>query len=198
VTEGNLIVANDPVRARYWTRREYDRLIERGFFGEDDRVELLGGQLMVAEPQGSRHAATVSLVADALRTAFGQGWYVTVQLPLALDDQSEPEPDVAVVRGTARDYRDAHPSRPILVVEVAESSGTLDRRHKASLYARALVPDYWIVDLNDESVEVHRRPVSRTRHRGRPRGRSHQPDRRRRPPALSQPRAWIAPPATPG
>jgi Uma2 family endonuclease len=135
-------------------------LIERGFFGEDDRVELLGGQLMVAEPQGSRHAATVSLVADALRTAFGQGWYVTVQLPLALDDQSEPEPDVAVVRGTARDYRDAHPSRPILVVEVAESSGTLDRRHKASLYARALVPDYWIVDLNDESVEVHRRPVS--------------------------------------
>ena len=153
-------MADDPIQTRCWTRREYDRLIESGFFGEDDSVELLGGQLMVAEPQGSRHASTVSLVADALRSAFGHGWYVMVQLPVALDDQSEPEPDVAVVRGTARDYRDAHPSRPVLVVEVAESSGTLDRRHKSSLYARATVPDYWIVDINDELVEVHRQRVS--------------------------------------
>ena len=150
---------DQPVRAWLWTRPEYDRLIESGFFKEDDRVELLGGQLMVAEPQGSRHAATVSLVAETLRTAFGNGWYVIVQLPVALDDQSEPEPDVAVIRGTARDYGDAHPSRPILVVEVAESSRTLDRRHKASLYARALVPDYWIVDVVDNLLEVYRQPV---------------------------------------
>jgi Uma2 family endonuclease len=90
------------IRVRQWTLREYDRLIETGFFHEDDTVELIGGQLMVAEPQGSRHAATISLVADALRAAFGSGWYVMVQLPIALDDDSEPEPDVAVVRGTAR------------------------------------------------------------------------------------------------
>ena len=152
-------MANDPVQTRFWTRREYDRLIESGFFSEGDGVELLGGQLMVAEPQGSRHAATVSLVADALRSVFGRGWYVMVHLPVALDDHSEPEPDVAVVRGTARDYRDAHPSRPVLVVEVAESSGMLDRQHKSSLYARASVPDYWIVDINDEFVEVYRQPV---------------------------------------
>jgi Uma2 family endonuclease len=151
-------MGDQTIRTRQWTRIEYDRLIESGFFQEGDRVELLGGQLMVAEPQGSRHAATVSLVADALRAAFQGGWYVTVQLPVALDDESEPEPDVAVVRGTARDYGEAHPSRPVLVVEVADSSRTLDRQHKASLYARAGVPDFWIVDVVDNVLEVHRRP----------------------------------------
>jgi len=153
-------MADQSIRVRHWTRLEYDRLIESGFFQEGDRVELLGGQLMVAEPQGSRHAATVSLVAEALRVAFGRGWYVTVQLPLALDDESEPEPDVAVVRGTAREYGDAHPSRPVLVVEVAESSRTLDRQHKASLYARAAVPEYWILDIVDNVLEVYRQPVA--------------------------------------
>ncbi len=147
------------IRTRRWTRIEYDRLIENGFFREGDRVELLGGQLMVAEPQGSRHAATVSLVADALRAVFERGWYVTVQLPIALDEESEPEPDVAVVRGTARDYGDAHPSQPVLVVEVADSSRTIGRQHKLSLYARAGVPDCWIVDLVDNVLEVYRHPA---------------------------------------
>jgi len=148
------------IRVRQWTRLEYDRLIESGFFHPGDKVELIGGQLMVAEPQGSRHAATVSLVADALRAAFGSGWYVMVQLPVALDDESEPEPDVAVVAGAARAYWDAHPSRPVLIVEVADSSAALDREHKASLYARAGVPDYWIVNIGDDALEVCRRPVS--------------------------------------
>ena len=147
------------IRIRQWTRREYDRLIETGFFQAGDKVELVGGQLMVAEPQGSRHAATVSLVADALRAAFGSGWYVMVRLPVALDDESEPEPYVAVVPGTVRDYWDSHPSRPVLVVEVADSSLTLDREPKASLYARAGVPDYWIVNIGESTLEVSRRPV---------------------------------------
>ena len=147
------------IHSRYWTRREYDVLIEKGFFRTGDKVELLGGQLMVAEPQGSRHAATVSLVADVLRAAFGSGWYVMAQLPVALDDESEPEPDVAVVPGAAREYWDAHPSRPVLVVEVADSSVDLDREHKASLYARAHVLDYWIVNIGESTLEVHRRPV---------------------------------------
>ncbi len=151
-------MGDQTIRTRQWTRLEYDRLIESGFFPEGDRVELLGGQLVVAEPQGSRHAATVSLVADALRVAFQRGWYVTVQLPLALDDESEPEPDVAVVGGTARDYGDAHPSQPVLVVEVTDASRRLDRQHKSGLYARAGVPECWIVDIVDEVVEVFRRP----------------------------------------
>jgi Uma2 family endonuclease len=154
-----MIMADDGMRIRRWTRLEYDRLIEAGFFPPGDSVELLGGQLMVAEPQGSRHAAAVSLVADALRKAFGTGWYVMVQLPIALDDESEPEPDVAVVPGTARLYWDAHPSAPVLVVEVAESSAALDRGHKSGLYARAGVPDYWLLDLAEDALEVYRRPV---------------------------------------
>ena len=150
---------DESVGARQLRRVEYEYLIETGFFQSEDRVELIGGRLMVAEPQGSRHAATVSLVADALRAAFGNGWYVMVQLPVALDDESEPEPDVAVVPGTARDYWDTHPSRPVLVVEVADSSMILDRERKASLYARAGVPDCWIVSISEGIVEVHRRPV---------------------------------------
>ena len=144
---------------RQLTRVEYEYLIETGFFEPGDKVELIGGRLMVAEPQGSRHAATVSLVADALRAAFGSGWYITIQLPLALDDESEPEPDVAVVPGTAREYWDAHPSRPVLVVEVADSSVALDREHKDSLYARAGVPDSWIISITEGILEIHRHPV---------------------------------------
>ena len=147
------------MRTRQWTRLEYERLIETGFFQAGDKVELIGGQLMVAEPQGSRPAATVRLVADALRAAFGGGWYVMTQLPVALDDESEPEPDVAVVRGAAREYGDAHPSRPVLVVEVADSSVALDRVHKTSLYARAGVPDCWVVSVEEGIVEVYRQPV---------------------------------------
>lgn len=150
---------DETIRAQPWTRLEYERLIEAGFFRPGDNVELLGGQLVAAEPQGSRHAATVSPVADALRAVFGSGWYVMAQLPVALDDDSEPEPDVAVVRGTAREYWHAHPSRPVLVVEVADSSLALDREHKASLYARAGVPDFWIVNLDASVLEVYRQAV---------------------------------------
>jgi Uma2 family endonuclease len=141
---------------RRWKRAEYDRLIECGFFRPGDPVELVGGQLIVAEPQGSRHFATIRAVVEALRVAFGAGWDVRNQGPVALDDESEPEPDVAVVAGSFRDYLDEHPSRPVLVVEVSESSLAFDRGHKAGLYARAGLDDYWIVNLVDRVLEVYR------------------------------------------
>jgi Uma2 family endonuclease len=147
------------VRTRRWTRKEYDHLVEIGVLHEDERIELIGGELIVAEPKSSPHATAVALAADALRAAFGRGWLVRQQDPIALDDDSEPEPDVAVVVGTARDYRAEHPARPVLVVEVAESSLRFDRRYKSSLYARGRVDDYWIVNLVDRVVEVRRRPT---------------------------------------
>jgi Uma2 family endonuclease len=147
------------VELRRWKRVEYDRLVEDGFFRADDPVELLGGQMIVAEPQGSRHFAAIRAAEEALRAAFGPGWEVRGQGPLALDDESEPEPDLAVVPGSFHDYRAAHPSRPVLVVEVAESSLLLDREHKGSLYARAGLADYWIVNLPERRIEIYREPA---------------------------------------
>jgi len=151
-------MARSDVKTRRWKRVEYDRLIETGFFRPGDPLELVGGGLIVAEPQGSRHFAAIQAAEEALRTAFGPGWQVRGQGPLALDEESEPEPDVAVVPGSFRDYVAGHPSRPVLVVEVAESSLALDRDHKGSLYARAGLADYWILNLVDQVLEVCRDP----------------------------------------
>jgi Uma2 family endonuclease len=151
-------MARVEVKTRRWKRVEYERLIETGFFQPGDPVELIGGQLIVAEPQGSNHFTAIQAVEEALRAAFGAGWQVRGQGPVALDEESEPEPDVAVVPGSFRDYVAAHPSRPVLVVEVSESSLALDRHHKGSLYARAGLDDYWIVNLADRVVEVYRNP----------------------------------------
>ncbi len=150
---------SDLVRTRRWTRKEYDRLIEIGFFDEDEPVELVGGQLIVAEPKSTGHSVALQLAAEALRRAFGGGWTVRVQDPIAPDDESEPEPDLAVVPGSPREYLATHPSRPALVLEVSDSSLAFDRRDKGSLYARAQILDYWIVNLVDRVLEVYRDPV---------------------------------------
>jgi len=150
-----------PYSLRRWTRREYDRLVELGMFAREP-LELIGGELMVAEPQGSYHAGTVGLAGAVLTAAMPRGWIVRIQLPVALDDESEPEPDLAVVPGAYADYLVAHPRRPALVIEVAESSLAFDRRVKGSLYARGGVPDYWIVNLVDRAVEVYRDPAPET------------------------------------
>jgi Uma2 family endonuclease len=104
------------------TRERYDRLVEAGIFGPEDRVELLDGFLVAREPQGGRHATAVALVRVVLEKAFGPSYYVREEKPVALDERSEPEPDVVVVPGRPRDYRDARPSRPVLLVEVADTS----------------------------------------------------------------------------
>jgi len=148
-----------PFTSRRWRRVEYERLVDVGVF-EGEPLELIGGQLIVAEPKGSPHATAVGMTDDALRVAIPGGWIVRVQDPLALDDESAPEPDVAVVRGARADYRHTHPSHPALIVEVAESSLAFDRTQKGSLYARAGIADYWIVNLQDRVVEVYREPAA--------------------------------------
>jgi Uma2 family endonuclease len=146
-----------PLTLRRWTRAEYDRLVDLGVL-HGEPVELVGGQLVVAEPQGSFHASALGTAGDALRAVLPQGWLVRIQMPVALDDESEPEPDLAVVPGAWASYRAGHPSRPALVVEVAESSLAFDREDKGSLYARGAVRDYWIVNLVDRALEVYRDP----------------------------------------
>lgn len=141
-----------------WTRVEYERLVGLGAF-ERDPIELIGGQLVVAEPQSAYHASTIRTVDYALRAILPPGWIVSIQSPVSLDEESEPEPDLAVVPGRPTDYRHGHPVGPPLIVEVAESSVGFDRLHKGSLYARAGVADYWIVNLVDRVLEVSREPV---------------------------------------
>ena len=117
------------VRLRRWTREEYDRLVAVGVLGEDERVQLVEGEIVEMSPQSAAHATALCLAEEVLRRTFGEGFVVRVQLPLALGPDSEPEPDVAVVRGGPRDYRDRHPAGQdtILVVELADSTWRFDR-----------------------------------------------------------------------
>jgi Uma2 family endonuclease len=147
-----------PLTQRRWKRVEYERLADLGAF-EHDAIELVGGQLIVAEQKGSWHTTAVGMAEDALRAVLPPGWIVRTESPIALDEDSAPEPDVTVVRGARADYRHEHPARPALAIEIAESSLAFDRSEKGSLYARAGIVDYWIVNLVDRLVEVYRQPA---------------------------------------
>ena len=146
-----------PLTVKRWKRAEYERLVDLGVFAGDP-VELIGGHLIVAEPQNSPHATAVGAADDALRAALPPGFIVRAQMPISLDDESAPEPDLAVVSGRRADYGQGHPTRAVLVVEVADSSLHFDRRDKGSLYARARIAEYWIVNLIDRLLEVYRDP----------------------------------------
>jgi Uma2 family endonuclease len=145
-------------RPHLWSRADYERLVASGVFGPGDRVELLEGEIIEITPEKSRHAATVDLVLEALRSAFGAFHMVRVQHPLAVSGTSEPQPDLAVVPGSARDYVDEHPTSAVLVVEVSDTSLEYDRGKKALVYARAGLAEYWIVNLVEGAMEVHRDP----------------------------------------
>jgi len=101
----------------------------------------------------------VLLTAKALERVFGDGWFVQTQSPIILDDRSEPEPDVCVVRGAPRDYARAHPMHPALVVEIAQSALRIARGRKAAAYARGGIDEYWILNLEDRVLEVRRAPA---------------------------------------
>jgi hypothetical protein len=153
-------MASYQTRTRRFSRVEYERLIDLGIFQPGEEIELIGGQLLVAEPQSAAHYTAIVKTARALEAAFGAGWYVRREGPIGLDDDSEPEPDVAVVAGRPEDFSRAHPSRSVLNVEVAESSLADDRHRKGSLYARAGLADYWVLNLIDRVLEVYREPAT--------------------------------------
>lgn len=144
---------------RRWSRQDYEKMIDAGLFPPGTHAELLDGVVLEMSPQHSPHATAVCLAAEALREVFGRGHTMRVQLPLALDPDSEPEPDVAVVPGSPRAYRAAHPASALLIVEVSDTTLAYDRERKGSLYARAGITDYWIVNIPAQRLEVYRRPV---------------------------------------
>jgi len=139
-----------------WSRSEYERMAVAGVFAPEDRLELIDGEIWELTPQSSLHATAVRKAEEALRSVFEEGFDVRVQLPMALGPDSEPEPDVAVVPGHLEDYRDAHPCRAALVVEISDSSLDYDRSTKARLYAANDIGEYWIVNLVDSHIVIYR------------------------------------------
>jgi len=146
------------IQVHRWTREEYERMAEAGVFEPGKRVELLDGEIFEMTPQGSYHVTAVLLIQLVLQRSVGDSYVVRTQFPLALDPLSEPEPDVAVVAGTPRDFVLAHPASALLAVGVADTTLAHDRERKGSLHARAGILDYWIVNLVDRCLEVYRDP----------------------------------------
>ena len=145
---------------RRFTTAEYHRMAEAGVLTEDDRVELLDGEIVAMSPIGSRHSGTVNRLNMLFAQRLGSRAIVSVQNPIVLDDYSEPQPDLAILAARADYYVGAHP-RPadvLLAIEVMETSGSYDRALKLPLYARRRLREVWLVDLAGGAVDVHRRP----------------------------------------
>jgi Uma2 family endonuclease len=139
---------------------EYNKMAEAGIFGADERVELLDGDLILAPSQGSPHFSVVARLTKLLTRRFGERALVTAQLPVVVSDNSEPEPDIAILANRSDFYQSAIPraADAYAVVEVADSSLSLDSGRKLEIYAAADVPEYWIVDVRRSALIVHRGP----------------------------------------
>ena len=145
----------EPMR---WTRQEYERLGELGVFDDKPRVELIEGQIVTLSPQGSDHSKAIARLTTLLVRLFSETHYVRVQCPLNSGLDSQPEPDFCILRQQLMDEIDHHPESADLVLEVSESSLARDRK-KARLYAACLIPEYWIVNLKQQRLEVYRDPL---------------------------------------
>jgi len=139
---------------RLWTRAEWDRLVDIGFFNHE-RLELIEGRIVRMSPQRVTHRVAVELMDRFLRTIYQPGNRICVQLPFRTSDGSEPEPDLAVIAGDDPRASKEHPSSAVLIVEISDTTLEYDRR-KAALYAVSGVPEYWIVNLISRTLEVHR------------------------------------------
>lgn len=152
------VVKNGIPKVFRWSVNEYHQIAELGFFN-GKRVELIRGEIIEMAPMKSPHATSIQLAYDVLTKIFQEEFVVRQQLPLSLGKSNEPEPALAVVDGSIRDYSDAHPKTARLVVEVSDSSLRFYRNEKAELYAEHNIEEYWIVNLKQRCIEVYRRPV---------------------------------------
>ena len=148
---------NPVVRPKLWTVKEYHKLGTAGLLRE--RTELIEGVIYEMMTINPPHTYCVQVGQQALQVAFGAGFHVRVQQPLHLGPRSEPIPDLSVVSGTPHDYLSMHPVTAVLVVEISDTTLWYDRRRKGSLFAKAGIADYWIVNLNKMRLEVYRTPV---------------------------------------
>lgn len=152
-----------PGARRRFTVTEYERMAAVGILTEDDRVELIAGEIIEMSPKGSRHAACVTRLNRLLSRQLGDAALIRVQDPVQLSSMSEPEPDIALVRPRDDDYAAGHPTpaEVLAVMEVAETSRDHDRKVKLPLYAEARIAEVWLVDLVADAIERHTEPQGR-------------------------------------
>jgi Uma2 family endonuclease len=145
-------------QTKKWTCKEFHQLGDMGWF-EGKRAILINGEILEMPGPKPPHAMSVVLVETALRAAFGPGFFVRPQLPLVLGQSTDPEPDAAVIEGSPRDFPIDHPTTAALAAEISDTTLSFDLGEKASLYAAGGIADYWVVDLNNRQLIVHRNPV---------------------------------------
>jgi Uma2 family endonuclease len=145
---------------RKWTVAEFERAIDLGLFGPEERLELIDGDILKKLTQNPPHSTALLKAQTILFHTFGTGFVVRPQMPLNFGAGSgnRPEPDLAVVAGSVDDYASGHPTTAVLVLEIADTTLAYDRTTKAGQYARAGILDYWFLNLIDRILEVYRQP----------------------------------------
>jgi Uma2 family endonuclease len=151
---------SEAVRERFrlrFTPEQFHALAQAGLFNDNRRYELIEGDIIAMPPEGTDHAEAKSTAVEKLFERKGHGWHRRVESPLRLGN-SEPIPDIAFVAGSPSDYRHQHPTTALLIIEVADSSLEYDRTTKQLLYAAHGVQEYWILNLQERTLEVYREP----------------------------------------
>jgi Uma2 family endonuclease len=151
-----------PLQLRLWTVDEYHRMAEAGIFEPSERVELLEGKIICILTKGISHRSAVGRTNKLLQNRLGNQAWIAVQDPVKLNERSEPEPDIAVVKIDPLDYADHHPTPTeiYLIIEVADSSLKLDTEIKAKAYSQAGIKDYWVLDVVKRELIVFRNPTT--------------------------------------
>jgi Uma2 family endonuclease len=147
---------------KYWTVQDYYRMSDLGILNSNERTELIAGQIVLMTAKGTAHVITLQILANNIQAQLGTTALIRTQDPIRLDNFSEPEPDLAIVKGTILDYAEHHPvpDDVYLVIEVADSTLKQDCELKDKLYARSSIAEYWVVDINNRQVNIFRDPTS--------------------------------------
>lgn len=151
-----------PLLRRLFTVKEYHKMVEAGVFSPDDQVELIQGEIIKMSPIGKRHAATVNRLVRLFTQLLGEDIILSPQNPIELNNNSEPQPDIALLLPRSDFYESKlpQPQDVLLLVEVADTTANYDREVKIPVYAQGGITEVWLVDLNQQCVEVYREPIS--------------------------------------
>ncbi|MEA5617076.1 Uma2 family endonuclease [Cronbergia sp. UHCC 0137] len=149
------------LQLRLWTVEDYHKMAQAGIFEPDERVELLEGKIIWMIAKGTAHTSAVGRTYKILENRVGNRAWISIQDSITLNDRSEPEPDIAVVKIDPLDYADHHPtpSEVYLIIEVANSSLKLDTETKAKAYSQAGIKDYWVLDVVKRELHIFRNPT---------------------------------------